>query len=84
MYNSIYGFAPAHLVNSIVMACETNSVNTRVKDTMKVDEPYCRTDIMKRSFIYRGSIVWNQLPSNVHCASSIESFKKHAKDIFRN
>ena len=83
MYNCVYGNAPAYLSNSIVMACETNDVNTRLNDTLQVHIPDCRTNAMKKSFIYRGSVVWNQLPSNLHEASSVDVFKKGAKLIFK-
>jgi hypothetical protein len=83
MYNSVYGNAPAHLVNSVVMAGETNNLNTRISNTLKVDVPYCRTNVMKRSFIYRASNVWNEMPSNLHECPSIDNFKKGAKLFFK-
>ena len=78
MYNGIYGNnAPTNLCNSIVMACEANDRNTRVNDTMKVDVPYCQSDVFKKSFIYRGSVAWNSLSDELHNANSIDSFKSN-------
>jgi hypothetical protein len=57
MHNCIYGNAPDYLVNSVVMACESNDVNTRSNDTMNVQVPFCKSDFFKKSFIYRGSVL---------------------------
>jgi hypothetical protein len=81
MFNSIHGNAPDHLCNSITMACESNDVNTRLRNTMKVELPICKTVNMKKSFLYRGSVIWNSLPANVHESSSLASFKRHVKSI---
>jgi len=44
MYNCIHGNAPDYLCNSIVMACESNDVNTRSNNSLNVQIPYCRTN----------------------------------------
>jgi hypothetical protein len=82
MYNCIHGNAPDYLVNSIVMACEASDVNTRVNDTLNVQVPFCRTDIMKRSFIYRGSKVWNDIPRDIQEATNVKEFKCHIKKLY--
>ena len=79
MYSSIHGNAPDYLCNSITMACESNDVNTRLSNTLKVELPTCKTNVFKKSFVYRGSVMWNSLPSVVHESSSLSSFKNHVK-----
>jgi hypothetical protein len=82
MYNSIHGYAPSYLVNSIVMACDASDVNTRRSDTMNVEVPFCNTDVMKKSFIFRGSVTWNRLPSNVQESRSLDEFKCQVRSLF--
>jgi hypothetical protein len=83
MYNSIYGYAPSYLCNSVVMACEANDRNTRINNTLQVDVPSSRTSDFERSFIYRASNFWNTLPHSIHMATSTESFKRLLKDYTR-
>ena len=75
MYNCIHGTAPMYLCNSVVMACECNDRYTRLNDTMQVQVPCFKTDAFKRSFIYRSSVVWNNLPDHVQNANSLHQFK---------
>ena len=63
MYNSVHGNAPAFLYNSITMACECNDINTRASNTLKV---------MRKSFTYIGSAVWNDLPAKIHESASCD------------
>ena len=83
MFNCIHGNAPLHLVNSIVMCCETHNVNTRLANTMNVDVPYARTELYKRSAIYRASIIWNSMPDNLKDCIDLNDFKAKAKVYFR-
>jgi hypothetical protein len=83
MYNCIHGTAPMYLSNSVVMACETSDRHTRLNDTLQVHIPYCRTDKFKKSFIYRGSCIWNNLPDDIHYANSLSQFKSLLKGTHR-
>ena len=56
------------------MACECNDINTRASHTHKVKMPECRTNVIKKSFIYWGSSVWNDLPANIHESASCDVF----------
>ena len=60
MYNCVYGNTNPNLCNAIVMACEASDRCTRFNDTLLVDVLFCRTNLMKRSFLYRGSQFWNE------------------------
>lgn len=81
MYQAIHGNSPDYLCNSIVMACESNDLSTRSHNTLNVEVPFCRTDVMKRSFIYRGSKLWNNLPDNVQNSESVNVFKHNLKTL---
>ena len=82
MYRCIHGLAPLNLCNAVVMACETHDRNTRLINSNDVAIPFCRTDIMKKSFIYRASVVWNSLPNDIKMSESLEIFKKHVKQYY--
>jgi hypothetical protein len=82
MYNCIHGNAPSHLVNSIVMACDVHDVNTRLASTLNVAIPECRTEIFKRSFIYRASVIWNQLPEEIKDCDNVDIFKSKVRTFF--
>ena len=75
MYNCIHEYAPDHLVNSIVMACDINDVNTQNNYTMNTHIPYSSTDIWKK-VIYASwiCILWNDL--------TLDQFKRQAKLFF--
>ena len=83
MYNCVYGHAPMNLCNSIIMACEANDRETRLNDTLQVHVPHCRTNTFKKSFVFRGSYVWNKLPDYIHNANSVASFKSMVKGYNR-
>ena len=46
--------------------------------------PNSRHDIYRNSFIYRGSQLWNSLPSEVREYDKISSFKKRVRDWVKN
>ena len=48
--------------------------NTRNKDKLHV--PLYRTTTAQRSFKYRGTSLWNNLPKEIRDISSLDSFKK--------
>ena len=82
IFNCIHGNAPQNLVNSIVMACEVHDVNTRLANSFNVVVPEYRTEIYKRSFIYRASIVWNELPESIKECNNLADFKCKVKGHF--
>ena len=81
MYNCVYGHAPMNLCNCIIMASEANDRDTRINDTLQAHIPYCRTNSLKKSFMFRGSNIWNTLPENVKNANSVTSFKSMIKKL---
>ena len=50
----------------------------------RVIMPNSRHDIYRNSFIYRGSQLWNSLPSEVREYDKISSFKKRVRDWVKN
>lgn len=82
MFNCIHGDSSLNLVNSVVMACDMHGVNTRLSNSLNVVIPECRTQCMKKSFIYRASIVWNTLPNIIKNSDNVDMFKVRAKFYF--
>ena len=79
MYNCIHRTAPMYLCNSVVMARECNDRYTRLNDTMHVQVPCFRIVAFKKSFIYRSSVVWNNLHNHVQNANKLHQFKSFNK-----
>lgn len=79
MYQCIHGYAPAYLVNSVVMACEGHDRDTRLSNTMAVQLPECNSSAMQRSFINRGSVAWNKLPNHLQNCTELKNFKSTVK-----
>ena len=56
--------------------------NHYTRSSTKIHITYVRTNYNKHSIKYRGSQVWNNLPTAVKTTKSIYIFKKKSKDIF--
>jgi len=52
-----------------------NFHNTRESD-YKLQIPFCRTDIRKKSITYSGVILWNAIPRHIIVSNSIVTFTK--------
>ena len=50
-------------------------IHSRFVGTMILNRPLIRTNYFKYRFFNRYVSVWNSLPSNVICESSLNSFK---------
>jgi len=82
MYNCIHGNAPSNLSNSVIMACDVHTINTRLANTLNVHVPECQTEVLKKSFIYRASIIWNKLPEELKNCKNLNTFKYKVKTYF--
>ena len=84
MYKSIHGLTPLHLTDSLVMANDVHDRNTRLTNSNDVHVPPHKSNILKRSFIYNGSVVWNNLPSEIKMAENVNHFKYVYKTTILN
>ena len=66
------------------MSCEVHDRTTRLTESMDVSVPYCRTETGKRSFIYNGSRIWNNLDDNLKHCLDIDCFKRSYKTLYCN
>ena len=81
MFKAINGLTPAYLTDSIVMASKAHDRNTRLTNSYDVHVPPHNSEILKRSLVYNGSVLWNSLRHEVKLAYNVNTFKRMYKDI---
>ena len=81
MYKAINGLTPAYLTDSVVMASEARDRNTRLTNSYDVHVPSHNSEILKRSFVYNGSVLWNSLHHEVKLADNVNTFKRMYKNM---
>ena len=81
MFNAINGLTPPYLTDSIVRANEAHDRNTRVANSYDVHVLSHNSEILKRSFVYNGSVLWNSLHHEVKLADNVNAFKRMYKDM---
>ena len=62
MFKCIHGLAPHYLSNDVTMVVEIHGYDTRSYENMDLYVPRCTKELCKRSFLYTGSMLWNDLP----------------------
>ena len=73
MCKSLDGLAPVYLSE---LFSERHTDYDLCDSFRKLNLPKPRTDYLKRSFGYSGSLLWNSLPENIRAIRSIGQFKK--------
>ena len=84
MYKAIHGLTPMYMTDNIVMAGETHDRDTRLSDSNDVNIPLHNSDVLKRPFIYNGSVIWNNLPGEIRMATDVADFKWRYKCLILN
>ena len=75
LYKAIHGLTPMYMTDNVVMAGETHDRDTRLSDSNDVNIPPHNSNVLKRSFIYNGSVIWNNLPDEIRMATDVADFK---------
>ena len=75
MHKCIYGDTPRYISNKFTRRCKIHQRITR--QNQDLDLPACRLASGQRSFAYRGSKIWNELPKGIKSIENIKTFKKH-------
>ena len=81
MFKAINGLTPPYLTDSIVRANEAHDRNTRLANSYDVHVPSHNSEILKGSFVYNGSVLWNSLRHEVKLADNVNTFKRMYKDM---
>ena len=82
MFKCIHGLPPHYLCNDVTMYIDINGCDTRSAENMDLYLPRCSREIYKRSFLYKGSSLWNQLPSCLNESISIIDFKRSYRLLY--
>ena len=77
MFKAIHGLAPHYVCNDVTMVVDVHGYNTRSSENMNLYVPKYTKEICKRSFVYKGSMLWNDLPDEVKESSSLDAFKSN-------
>ena len=74
MYKTLHGVIPDYLRSRFVYRDNVSAYRLRNTEN-KLVLPQPRTDYLKRSFLYSGAQLWNNLPVDLRQASSLTHFK---------
>ena len=74
MYKCINKLAPDYLADKFVQRSHIHNRNTRSRN--QLDIPRCRISTGQRSFVYRGTQLWNSLSYDVRTAKCPKVFKR--------
>ena len=72
MFKDTNGLTAAYLTDSIVMASEAHDRNTWLTNSYDVHVPSHNSEILKRSFVYNGSVLWNSIRHEVKLPDNIK------------
>ena len=83
MYKLLNNLAPEKLKQQFRYVNEVSSRVTRLssENVLYIGKP--RLELTKKSFAYRGAILWNSLPTHVRSAPTLDIFKNCLDDYFR-
>ena len=81
MFKCIHGLAPHYLSNDVTMVVDIHGYDTRSSENMDLYVPRCTKELCKRSFLYTGSMLWNDLPDVLKESSSLDVFKSNYRFI---
>ncbi len=73
MYKCVHGLAPLRLCGEIELVCDRHDINTCNSNTLNVFEP--KVQCFRNSVKYSDAKLWNEIPSHIQCATSVDSFK---------
>ena len=79
MFKAINGLTTPYLTDSIVRANEAHDRNTRLANSYDVHVLSHNSEILKRSFVYNDSVLWNSLRHEVKLADNVNTFKRMYK-----
>ena len=80
MYKIINGKAPQYLSDSFRYVSSVHSKNTRQNSTDKLYVPNFKLETGKRTFKYRGAVLWNNIPDYIKNHLQ-KAFLKHVTKI---
>ena len=79
MFKAINGLTPNYISDNVTMARDMHDRDTRLSRSNGVHIPPHNSAILKRSFMYNGSVVWNNLSEELKALHCLSDFKKAYK-----
>ena len=79
MYKCMNDLAPNYLCKCF-NHFDSNIYNTRQRSDKILKLPKCKTSLYSKSFIFRGTKLWNSLDHDLKCCISLSTFKRKLKD----
>ena len=79
MFKAVNGLTPNYISDNVAMARDMHDRDTRLSRSNDVHIPPHNSAILKRSFVYNGSVVWNNLSEEVKVLHCLSDFKKAYK-----
>ena len=76
IHKILNNMAPSYLRDHFKISQLNNSYLLRSRKMMLV-LPKPQTGFLKKSFVYDGPKIWNDLPENVRCNENLNGFKRH-------
>ena len=73
-YRCLKGYAPPYLGDLFVPTSKIHQRHTRQSNGLYIPRP--KTNYLKRSFVYQGTLTWNSLPESMRIVSSLDAFKR--------
>ena len=78
VFKCIHNMAPSNLQRLFENTSRKHNYLLRKSD-ISLELPKPRTEAMKRSFQYRGALLWNMLPTNICKIDDLQTFKNALK-----
>jgi len=80
MYGAAHGYASDYISNMVTLTSATSGwSHLRSADSLTFDIPWTRTTMGDRALSVAGPRAWNALSADIHCAPSLDTFKKLLK-----
>ena len=79
MFKAVNGLTPNYISDNVAMARDMHDRDTRLSRSNDVHIPPHNSAILKRSFMYNGSVVWNNLSEELKALHCLSDFKKAYK-----
>ena len=83
-YKCIKKDAPSYLVNKFNYVSDSNPYALRNVVQGKLALPKPKIELYKKSFTYSGPCLWNELPTSLRNAQSVNTFKYKIKEYLLN
>ena len=83
VFKCLHNLAPRHLQRLFQGIGTKHSYSLRNSEySLMVPKP--QTEMFRRSFGYRGAVLWNSLPTSLQSACTLDEFKTRLKQYFIN